>query len=63
MHTSIWEKSQWSTGAICNALQCGNMCGVVMSNTSECINSMIDDYQSEGWTDLMEGILKKWQRR
>ena len=33
VHTSIWEKSQWSTGAICNGLQCANMYGVVMSNT------------------------------
>ena len=31
--------------------------GVVTSNTSECINSMIDDYRSDGWTDLLEGIL------
>ena len=29
------------------------------SNTSECINSMIDDYRSEGWTHLLEGILQK----
>ena len=33
--------------------------GVVTSNTSECINSMIDDYRSEGWTDLLEGLLWK----
>ena len=33
--------------------------GVVTSNTSECINSMIDDYRSEGWTDLLEGVLWK----
>ena len=33
--------------------------GVVTSNTSECINSMINDYHSEGWTDLLEGILWK----
>ena len=31
--------------------------GVMTSNTSVCINSMIDDYHSEGWTDLLEGIL------
>ena len=31
--------------------------GVVTSNTSECINSMIDNYRSEGWTDLLEGVL------
>ena len=30
---------------------------VVTSNTTECINSMIDDYDSEGWTNLLEGIL------
>ena len=30
---------------------------VVTSNTSECINSMIDDYRSEGWTDFLEGVL------
>ena len=33
--------------------------GVVTSNTSEFINSMIDDYRSDGWTDLLEGILQK----
>ena len=33
--------------------------GVVTSNTSECINSMIDDCRSEGWTDLLEGVLWK----
>ena len=33
--------------------------GVVTSNMSECINSMIDDYRSEWWTDLLEGILQK----
>ena len=33
--------------------------GVITSNTSECINSMIDDYRSEGWTDLLEGVLQK----
>ena len=27
--------------------------------TSECINSMINDYHSEGWTDLLEGTLWK----
>ena len=32
---------------------------VVTSNTSECINLMIDDYTSEGWTDLLEGVLWK----
>ena len=31
--------------------------GVMTSNMSECINSMIDEYRSEGWTDLLEGIL------
>ena len=33
--------------------------GVFTSNMSECINSMIDDYRSEGWTDLLEGILRR----
>ena len=33
--------------------------GVVTSNTSECINSMIDDNRSERWTDLLEGVLQK----
>ena len=33
--------------------------GVVTSNTSECINSMIDEYRSEGWIDLLEGVLWK----
>ena len=32
--------------------------GVVTSSTSECINSMIEDYRSEGWTDLLEGVLQ-----
>ena len=32
---------------------------MVTSNTSECINSIIDDYRSEGWTDLLEGVLWK----
>ena len=32
---------------------------VVTSNTSDCINSMIDDYRSGGLTDLLEGILQK----
>ena len=33
--------------------------GMVTSNTSECINSMIGEYRSEGWTDLLEGTLHK----
>ena len=33
--------------------------GMVTPNTSECINSMIDDYRSDVWTDLLEGILQK----
>ena len=33
--------------------------GVVTSNTSECFNSMIDDYRSEGGTDLLEGTLHR----
>ena len=33
--------------------------GVVTSNTSECINSMFDDYRNEEWTDLLEGVLWK----
>ena len=37
--------------------------GVVTSNTSECINSMIDDYRSEGWTDLLKGTLDKMTER
>ena len=32
---------------------------MVTSNTSECINSMIDVYRSDGWTDLLKGILQK----
>ena len=32
---------------------------MVTSNTSECINSMTDDYRSEGWTDLLERVLQK----
>ena len=34
--------------------------GVVTSNTSECINSMIDDYRSAGWTDLTKEYYGKW---
>ena len=33
--------------------------GMVTSNTSECINSIIDKYRSEGWTGLLEGTLCK----
>ena len=31
--------------------------GIVTSNTSECINSMIEEYQGESWPDLLEGVL------
>ena len=31
----------------------------VTSNISECINSMIENYRSEGWTDLLVGALHK----
>ena len=37
--------------------------GMVTSNTSECINSMIDDYRSDGCTDLLEGILQKMMEK
>ena len=37
--------------------------GMVISNTSECINSMIDDYRSDGCTDLLEGILQKMMEK
>ena len=30
--------------------------GIVTSNISEHINSMIEEYQGESWTDLLEGI-------
>ena len=36
---------------------------MVTSNTSECINSMIDDHRSDGWTDLLEGILCKMMEK
>ena len=58
------EKIQWSNGTIHNRLQHRSYhhntdyhSSMVTSNTCECINSMIDDYRTEGWTDLLEGIL------
>ena len=49
-----WCNTKWITNGNTQLLL---QYGVVTSNTSECINSIIDDYQSEGWTDLLEGIL------
>ena len=31
--------------------------GIVTSNTNESINSLIDELQCEGWTELLEGTL------
>ena len=55
-----WHNMQWiKTQKFPPEAQLPPRYGVVTSNTSECINSMIDDYRSEGWTDLLEGVLQK----
>ena len=56
----LWPNTQWiKTQKYPPEVRLPPRYGVVTSNTSECINSMIDDYRSEGWTDLLEGVLWK----
>ena len=53
-----WCNMQWiTTWKLPPQQQLPPQYGVVTSNTSECINSIIDDYKNDGWTDLLEGIL------
>ena len=37
--------------------------GIVTSNTSQWTNSMIEEYQGESWTDLLEGVLHHMTQR
>ena len=53
-----WWNTQWITtikSPIPERLLARN--GIVTSNTSESISSMIDELQSEGWAELLEGTL------
>ena len=55
-----WHNTQWiKTQKFPPESRLPPRYGMVMSNTSECINSMIDYYRNEGWTDLLEGVLWK----
>ena len=48
-----WHTMQWiTTQKVPPQHQLPPWYVVVTSNTSECINSMIDDCRSEGWTEL-----------
>ena len=59
-----WHNTQWvMTRKLSLTQRLSPRYGIVTSNTSECINSMIDDYRSEGWTDLLEGSLCKMTER
>ena len=51
-----WWNTQWEiTRELPLPERLPSRYGVVTSNTSECINAMIEDYRSEGWTELVEG--------
>ena len=55
-----WCNMQWITTCKLPLQHClPSWYGVVTSNMSECINSMIDDYRSEGWTDLLQKMAEK----
>ena len=48
----LWRSSEW--------LQDTDLpprFGITTSNTSECVNSMINAYRSEGWMELLEALL------
>ena len=53
-----WWNTQWEiTRKVPLPERLPSRYGVVTSNTSECINSMIEDYRSEGWTEMVKGML------
>ena len=59
-----WHNMKWiMTQQLPPQHQLAPWYGVVTSNTNESINSMIDDSRSEGWTDLLEGILQKMMEK
>ena len=51
------ENEDWQNSSWLQNLNLPQIFGIQTSNTSELINSMIDDYHSEGWMELVEGIL------
>ena len=59
-----WHNTQWiKTWKYLPEARLPPMYRVVTSNMSESINSIIDDYRSEGWTYLLEGVLQKMAKK
>ena len=56
--TTQWQNMQWiATRKFPIPLRLPTQNEIVTSNTSELINSMIDELQCEGWTESLEGTL------
>ena len=68
-HSNIWDDTNYSVAQWVTTRKdpipqrLPAQYGVVTSNTSECINSMMEEYWGESWTDLLEGIICRMTQR